>query len=234
MKNLFYLVLVLFFTSSYGQSKEITLDYTVTYQVPNAKKNTIDTVSVSYNKEGTYLYTNARFLIDTFSTSVFKSGNVDFSKSTSNIIYDSHNTDVYMYLDFQGNVIYMKMNLDAVIPTTSDSFDENIKVITEKATENDFILNKSYPKYLVYPENEPQSILEMVVDEDLSVNNNLILSKFFELMLTKTKSEGSIEMDIPEGLILSVSSNGTYMIKAFEVEKKPIKINLSHSFKVEK
>ncbi len=234
MKNKIFIAVLLVITLSFGQNKDIELDYTVTYEVPNAKKNTIDTVSVSFNKEGTYLYSNARILVDEFSSSILKNRNIDVSQATSSIIYDSKNTEVYINLDVQGNLVFMKLNLNSIIPSESDPLPENVKLITEKSKEDTFLLNKSFPTYLLYAETEPASDIKLVIDEDHTVNNNLILAKFIELMLTKTKSDGSIDFDIPDGVILSVSQSGESIIKAINFESKPIKINISHSFNIEK
>ncbi len=235
MKNIQILFLFFISTFSFGQNKEISLDYTVTYEIPSQKRNTVDTVSVSFNKKGTFLHTDARFIIDKFSAIVFKNKNVDLSNASSSIIYDTNSSEVYMHFDIQNNIVYMKMNLDDIIPIENEgAFSDDVKIISEKQKDDTFILNKSYATYVIYPDTEPNSRIQLVIDENHPVSNNTILKKFFELMLTKTNSEGSIDIDLPEGLILSVLQGDSSLIKAIDIDTDPLKINISHSFNIEK
>ncbi|MDC8006392.1 hypothetical protein POV27_20230 [Aureisphaera galaxeae] len=233
MKKIFLLV---FFLGGwlYGQDLTMDLDYEVTYEVPQPRKGTSDTLTVYMTKDGRYLLTEENILGDQMGRDVFKDPSIDFSQSSSLLMLDTQEMMIYMNLKVAKNNLFFKMDLMNFIPVdTSNPMNEELELITEKLDQGATINGVSYDTYSVYPNNEPDKPMLMTVDTKKPVNNNNIFAKFFEIMMNKTASTGQINYDIPEGLIVQLELGNNVLIRAIETKKISKKITLSHNFSIE-
>jgi len=72
MKKIPILLLVFFVSYTYSQEKIIEIDYTVDYLIANNKRQSMDTISIGYSKNGKYLWTDYNELAQEFYISLFK------------------------------------------------------------------------------------------------------------------------------------------------------------------
>ena len=98
MKTLFTFIFLSFGLLTYSQNVDITFDYTVDYELPNNRKQTIDTITIGYEKTGRYLWSDFEGLAKEFAKDVFKKNNLENQDTESNIIFDSETTMVYVSL----------------------------------------------------------------------------------------------------------------------------------------
>jgi len=227
-------LIAFFFISINAQETTIKFDYTVTYEIENAGKAN-DTILVSYNKEGTYIYTNAQI----FTKNVFNEFlyyKTDYSSASSNIILDTQSGELYFYLNFEESIFFFKTSINNFIPTDYNdiSEDEETFITSEKKKEKSMFFGKEYPIYSVFPTNEPEDAIDIVFDESIYINNNNLFNRLFNLMGDTMNKDKNMTIDIPNGIILAIYEKNENIIKAIDLNTNPFTINISHTFKIEK
>ena len=234
MKKVLLSIILFCVSFSYSQEKTIELDYVVEYIIPNKKKQTIDTISIGYDKSGKFLWTNYKELTKEFSKALFKNNSESIlSESNSNLILETETADIIFSFKNNNDIIYFKVNLSTFIPLENDNaLNEDIVLISERTEQTSTIFNREFTDYALYPDTKPENKLFATFDEKRPVNNNFLLQKFLELMMQKTSSQGSFTSNLPEGLILKISDGNTSLIEAIKINKSKKTININHSFKV--
>ncbi len=236
MSKTTFLLLIAFCCSLFAtaQNKKIKLDYSVTYEIPNKRKQTTDTITVSFNKEGTYLYANAPVLGDQFASTMFKRSQMDASSMDSHFILDTKKAIVYMEVSFNDSFVFFKMNMDDLLPMKKDPLNKEVELIAEKTSEVSLLFGKERSVYSIYPSSEPDKPINVIFDKEHSVDNNTIFKKFIQMMLNKTESNGSIDFNLPNGLLLQAAAKGKVVLKAIDIDTNPVEINFSHNFNISK
>ncbi|MBT8262884.1 MAG: hypothetical protein KJO05_08690 [Bacteroidia bacterium] len=215
-----------------GQDLSVSMDYKVVYEIPAPMRNSADTISISFDTEGKYLYSDAKLLGDDLGRSVFKNPNTDLSPAESSFVLDTKNMEVYFDYSLNRNSIFFKMDIESLIPADEDPFEGNVEIIMEKTEYDVEIAGSSYPSFLLYPDNEPEEPLTLAIDTSRPVDNSIVLNAFIQLMLRKTDSKGSMSINIPKGLILGIYTANSIMMEAISVENVATTINISHQFTI--
>ena len=226
------ILFISFGVSGLSQSLDVSFNYSVTYQIPSLKRNTVDTLEVKMDKEGHYLYTESNSLGLDFATSVFSSPTLDLSSATSSILLDTKRMIIYFNFEIENNVMFFKMDLDKILPNVSDTPSEDMNLISEKLSNKLSIDNSNYDAYLIYPESEPENPLTVAIDSKRPVDNVSTIGEFFKMMLRKSNSEGDFNLDIPDGLIVSIKNGDEVLLEAIQIKDEVTKINIHHSFKI--
>ncbi|MCA0153268.1 hypothetical protein [Winogradskyella vincentii] len=234
MRNLITICFIFILTVSFSQEKEIDIHYVVDYTMPSKRNTTVDTISIGYNKEGKYLWTNYNKLALSLAKSLIKDNKRDYEKATSHIIYHTEQGVLTLLFELGNNSIFFNLDLDSFLPSNEFSSDENesLDLITEDTGETVKILDKDAKVYLMFPGNAPDDIVSMAVDEDYEVNNNEIFKRFFELAFQKTGLQDEFAPEMPNGLIMKIFENDNSMIEAIKVVDKKKTIKINYSFKI--
>ncbi len=232
-RALFLIVFVSVNFSGIGQELSISMDYNVVYRIPSPAKGTVDTVGISFDKMGKYLYSDNAMLGKDFGRSVFENPNLDLTTASSNFIVDTEKMEVYFHFSLDENMMFFKMNLETLLPIEADPFEGDLEIITEKTKDRIEIGGKRYPSYLLYPSSEPDEPLTLVIDPSRPVNNYNVINEFIQLMLRKTNSKGSMSLNIPDGLILGIYTKSGTLMEAITVEDISTQINISNRFKID-
>jgi len=237
MKSLYFLLTILFSTTLWGQSQshDFTIDYTVKYLIDNAKKATKDTITIGFEKEGKYIWSNYKGLAAEFASEIMP-GLGAIPDGTSNFVYASETNKFYMAVFLGPLNMMMDMDIAMVMQGTfseDDKFNEKV-VLESRQTSNMFSFNGGkYPTYEIYADVEPDSAMTFAVDESKEMNNSALLMSFIQLMISATDSSGDIQGELPEGIILSImDSDKRPLLEAIDVDTKPRKISLNNSFKI--
>lgn len=219
---------------SFSQETVIDIDYTVEYTIPNKRKKTIDTISIGFNKNGKYLWTNSNKITSEFGNSVFLGGAKNIDDAQFNLIYSVENDTFIILFKYLESVIYANLDIETIVPMDEeDSFDENINLVAEKINKKSRVLDFNCNSYKLYPDSNPNEAITIAVADDLESKNNVFFSKFVNLMLRMTSSKGQITADLPDGLILKVlDEEESVLIEAINVDNNKKTITINHSFKI--
>ena len=218
-----------------AQSHEFTVDYTVKYLIDTAKKAEKDTITIGFEKEGRYIWSNFKGLAEEFASEVMPSIR-DIPEGASNFVYASESNKFYMAVFLGPLNMTMDMDIGLVMQgtfTEEDKFNEKIVLESRQTSDTYLFDGKQYPKYEIFAEVEPDSAITFAVDQSKEMNNSQLLMSFIQLMISATESSGDIQGELPEGIILSIiDDNGGTLLEAIEVDTKPRKISLNNSFKI--
>lgn len=233
MKNI-VIIFLLITSLSFAQETVIDIDYVVDYAIPNNRNESIDTVSIGFNKSGKYLWTNDEVLTKEFGKSVFLGGANNLNDSDFNIIYDVEANQFIILFSFGKSVIYANLDVETIIPLNKeDGFDDNFNLISELISDQEKLLSQSCSIYELYPESEPEDKLNILVANNLDCKNNVFFSKFVGLMLKMTSSKGEITTELPDGLILKAfDKDGSTLMEAVKIDDNKKTININYSFKI--
>ncbi len=231
MKNVVLLLFSLFSILSLSQERTIEIDYTVDYILPNRKKQTTDTITIGFNKDGKYLWTNDKILSAKISSNNLFGKYLNDGKSGINLIYCPNEDRVLLVADMGTSKFYADLDMNMISPFgPEDGFDDTVAMITEKSEKQETILGKNCSTYDMYPDDEPAQGLKVLIDENTKCNNNNYLSQFVDLMLKLTYSQGNITVNIPNGLVLKVlDENDNTLIEAIKVDTKKKTLVINHS-----
>ena len=233
MKNILIAFIVLSCSiGTKGQELAVTLDYEVSYAIPSARRNTVDTITVRMDKDGRYLHSNIPFLGEDFGRSVLKDPSIDFSNADANFVLDTRQMLFYFHFKFEENIMFMKMDIENFIPMEQDPLQGDLELVAEATGDNLELMGTKYPTYLLYPKSEPDEPVTLVMDSSRPVNNFNIINEFIKLMMRKTESKGNLSFEIPKGLILGAYSTGGTMFEAISVKDINSTINISNGFKI--
>ncbi len=234
MKNAL-LALALIAASCIGSAQDLSakMDYKVNYAIPAPKSSTVDTVAISYDSKGKFIYTNSELLGMDFGRSVFKNPSLDLSSATASFVLDTEKMEIYFNFSLGENMMFFKMNLENLLPMENDDpMNDNFSLVAEKTGDSKMIAGKSYPTYLLYPDTNPEEPLTLAIDHSRPVNNNNVINEFIQMMLRKTESKGSMSLDIPDGLIVGVYNKENTMMEAVSIEDVKTNINISTRFNI--
>jgi hypothetical protein len=232
MKKVVIICFCLFVGYSYGQNKTVDIDYTVDYIIPNKRNKANDTVSIGFNKDGKYLWTNYNALAISLAKSMIKNHSEDFKNAKSNIIYDTENGDLTLAFEFTGNLIFFNLNLNTLLPQNrSNNEENNLSLITEDLGETINVLGKDVDLYNMFPSENPDDVITIATDKNFKMNNSLIFNKILEIAYQKSGIEDKLP-NVPNGLIMKVIEKDNTLIEAIKVEHKKKTINFNYSFKI--
>ncbi|WP_411894350.1 hypothetical protein [Winogradskyella sp. A2] len=219
---------------SNGQEKEIDIHYVVDYSIPSERNTTVDTISIGFNKDGKYLWTNYNKLALSLAKSLIKDKQKDYESATGHIIYDTEQGVITLLFELGNNSIFFNLDLDSFLPSSefSTDDDESLDLITEDTGETIRVLDKDAQVYLMFPSNSPNDIVSMAVNTDYQVNNAVIFKRFFEMAFQKTGFKDQFAPDMPNGLIMKIFENDKSMIEAIKVVDKKKTIKINYSFKI--
>lgn len=230
MKFLKLLFLLICFTAT-SQKSVINLDYSVKYIIPSKKKSKVDTLTLSFDKNGQYLFTNDRFLAKDFGLDVFgSSANKD--NSNLGLLYNSLTDKIILNFEFETDIMFMKMDVKTIAQNGGEinGFSENLELITSKG-KSITLLNQEVKLFEVYPKGQKQEAVSIIVDTKRPVDNNKLLITFIHSMLNASDSSGSIKINIPKGLILGVfDKTGSNLFEAIEIKDTNKTIEFEHTF----
>lgn len=222
-----FLYIVVFLTSSllFAQEKfTANFDYEVSYEIPDGMKGK-DTLTIAFDRTGRYVWTDFEKLLDRFSLMLPQENNLLTEDMTLDIIYDSKTTKVYMNLNSGDFSFFMKMNLTAFLPgrVNPAPFKDSFSLLSEKSEDKATILNKEYPVYRVYPDNQPEekNKINLVFAEEYPIDNDALLEKLFDLMIDD-ENGGKITTNFPKGVILQFSGSSPQnetILKAISIKK---------------
>ena len=221
-----------FGVSGLSQSLEVSFNYSVTYQIPSSKKNTVDTLEVKMDKKGRYLYTESNSLGLDFASSVFSNPELDLSSAISSILLDAKDMIIYFNFELDNNVMFFKMDLDKILPNVGRAPTQDMNLISEALADKVTIGNSNYDAYLIYPKSEPENPLTVAIDTKRPVDNFSIINEFFKMMMRKSNGDGVFNLDIPDGLIISIKNDDDVLLEAIQIEDVTTKINIQHSFNI--
>lgn len=237
MKSFLFLTSFLFSITLWGQSQnhEFTIDYTVQYLINNNRKAESDTITIGFEKNGKYLWSDYKGLSEQFATEIMPSiGSIP--EGASNFVYASEINKFYMAIYLGPLNLTMDMDIALALQgnfNDSDQFNDNIVLESRKISETFKLDGKEYPEYEVYADIEPDSAMTFAVDESKEMNNTSLFMNFIQLMISTTQSSGNIQGEMPNGIILSIiDDKGITALKAINVDTNPRKISINNSFKI--
>lgn len=230
MKFLQLLFLLICFTAK-SQKSVINLDYSVKYIIPSKKKSKVDTLTLSFDKNGQYLFTNDGFLAKDFGLDVFgSSANKD--NSNLGLLYNSLTDKIILNFEFETDIMFMKMDVKTIAQNGGkiNGFSEDLELITSQG-KSITLLNQEVKLFEVYPKGQKQEAVSIIVDTKRPVDNNKLLITFIDSMLNVSDSSGSIKINIPKGLILGAfDKTGSNLFEAIEIKDTNKTIEFEHTF----
>ena len=222
-------------TNLMAQEVDVTFDYEVTYVVPNAKKNTTDTLKIQLDKQGHYLFMESPSMGLNLARGVFPNPNMDLSNAECSFLLDTQRMLIYFNFRLDDTVMFLQMDVEPFIPTDRSPIGDSsaaFNLISEKRSEKIQVGDASYNAYMLFPETEPDEPITMVIDEQRPVDNIAIIHKAFTLMMEKTQSTTQFNLDVPNGLIMAIGLKDEMLIRAIEAKDVTTKINIQHSFNI--
>ncbi|MEH6535483.1 MAG: hypothetical protein V7719_03755 [Psychroserpens sp.] len=233
MKYFFTICLSLMLVLSYAQENTITIDYTVDYVVPNKRKQTVDTLTVGYTKSGRYIWTDSKSLAKDLGKSIFRRNPELLETADLGIIFDTEEGILMMCFESGKNKLFFNLELSTIIPDTMTlDEDEEFELVSESTGEQITLLDKTATVYDIYPSNKVSEAISVAFDESVSINNNQVFKKIFEVVLASEGSSGMLGLVIPEGLIMRVTENERTLLEACNIDSTTKKIHINYSFKI--
>ncbi|WP_296385146.1 hypothetical protein [Winogradskyella sp.] len=230
MKKFILLFVFSISTVIYSQNESIIIDYTVDYLIPN-KEGIKDTISIGYNMDGKFLWTNSTALAESLAKSMIPNPDL-YKKANSNIIYNTTTKEIVMDINIDENQIFFKINIGLFIPKKGNVTNvEDMNLITESTDVTTKVLDKEVNIFTIYPEGKEIDQIEVAIDKDYKMNNNIIFQRLFEIAAIAT-GEKILSSDIPDGLILKIGDNNQTLIEAIKVNTTKKTININYSFKI--
>ncbi|SHG39587.1 hypothetical protein [Winogradskyella jejuensis] len=234
MRNIFILLLLLTVSISFSQEKIIEIDYTVDYVVPNKKTQSMDTISIGYNKEGKFLWTNSDALAKKFTENNFMSKVNSNNGASVDLVYDALDNRFLLSMLIGNSEFFANMDIESVVPIDDkDGFHENISLITTPISITESLFGKELSVYEFYPREEPNEGLRILFDESLPCKNNTYVSGIINLMLNMTQSTGKIDFDLPEGLFLKAYDfDDNLLIEAINLDTNKKTLFINYNFQI--
>ncbi|WP_299277139.1 hypothetical protein [uncultured Psychroserpens sp.] len=233
MKKLLTILVIFSIACCYAQEKTITIDYTVEYLAPNKRKGTNDTITVGFEKNGKYIWTNSKSLARDLGKSMFRRNAEMLENAELAIIYDTEKAALMMCFQSGENELFMNFELSALVPMPFPSEDEEeFELISENTQETINIADRKATVYDVYPSHKNSEKISVAFDDSLKVKNSQLFKKIFELMFASKNNANLLGFNIPDGLIMQVASDEETMIKAHKVDTTQKTININYSFKI--
>ncbi|MGS2727807.1 hypothetical protein ACU8DI_14445 [Psychroserpens sp. BH13MA-6] len=233
MKNLVTLSILLLCVAGFSQEQSISIDYTVDYLIPNRRQQAMDTVSVGYQKDGKYIWTNSNALAQDLGKSIFRRNPELLENADLAIIYDTENALLMMCFLSGENEIFFKFEISNFLPPIPQDGDmDSYELISENTGEVIEVLDYKSTVYDIFPSNKETDIMTVAFNNDLKVKNKQLFKKIFQMILSSQMGSEVVDVDIPEGLIMKVTNKGKTMLEAYHVETSTKTININYSFKI--
>jgi len=232
MKYLVTFTLLFCISIGYAQKKSITIDYSVQYTIPSKYKKVADTVTIGFDKNGKYLWTDSEYLARDFGKSIFKGKESLLQNAEMSIVFDTENGAIMLFFTSGKNEMYMNIELSSIIPLPENSEDNNFELISESSNETITVAGREAVVYDVFPSNKESDKISLAFDESINLNNNKLFKKFFELIFAAEGSSTMEDINLPNGLLLRISSNNETMIEATQVDTKIKTLKFNYSFKI--
>ena len=231
MKQSLFVISFLFFSMSFSQEKNIKIDYTVDYLIPRKSSN--DTLSVGFEKNGKYIWTNSKQLAIELGKSIFKNNPDLLDNSELGIVFDTENSVLMMLFKSGNNEFFFNFELGSIIPkkVNYNNSDEDFELVSVNTNQTINLLNKVANVYDIHSATDNSDPITVAFDESVAIENSLLFKSIFELVIA---SEGGnfIGLDIPNGLILKVENKGKTLLEAYKISEKTKNLNINYSFKI--
>ncbi|EDP69940.1 hypothetical protein FBALC1_10422 [Flavobacteriales bacterium ALC-1] len=231
-KTLTY-ILILVLGFSYAQEKNITIDYTVDYIIPKKNTTQADTVSIGFDKNGRYLWTDSEYLAKDLGRSIFRGKEELLKDAEIGIILDTEKLTITLFFSSGDNEIYMNVALDAIIPIrNSNKPGETFELLSETTGDTIKVLDHEVEVYSVFPSNKPDDTIYIGFDKELKVDNTKLFDNFLSLFFAAEENSEMKALNFPNGLILNISDEGQTIIEAHKIDTNTKTITLNHSYKI--
>ncbi|MFP4846361.1 hypothetical protein [Winogradskyella sp. PE311] len=233
MHKILTYLLILAIASSYAQEKKITIDYTVEYLIPKKNKTETDTVSIGFEKNGRYLWTNSEYLAKDLGRSIFRGKEQLLKDAEIGIILDTEKLTITLCFSSGENEIYMNVALNTIIPIpNSNNASESFELLSEPTGEMIKVVNREAEIYTVFPSNKPDDTIYFALDKEFKVDNTKLFDNFLSLFFAAEENAEMKASNFPNGLILNILDDGKSVIKAHKIDTKKKTITLNHSYKI--
>ncbi|GEQ85795.1 hypothetical protein ULMS_13030 [Patiriisocius marinistellae] len=232
MKQFLFLLICFFGINTIAQNQYISFDYEAKYLMPSKKNNTLDTISISFAKDGSHIFTDSRFLAQGFGLNVFGNG---ANKTNSNIglLYTSSKSLLQLNYEMGDNLMFMKMDIKTLAASRGieEINGEQLSLQSEQTDDVNF-MGAPRKAYVVFPSNKPEQIITILFDESKPVNNNLLLTNLLTGLLKMNGENVQTNLNLPNGLILSIlDDKGVNIIEAIDINEVDTKLTINHTFK---
>ncbi|MDG5493060.1 hypothetical protein [Psychroserpens sp. SPM9] len=233
MKALILPLLIFSFFFGNSQETKIQIDYTVDYIVPSERRKTNDTVSIGYSKSGKFVWTDSKKLAQSLARNMFKNNPELLDNADLYVIYNAEDALLMMCFESGKNKLFFNVELSKLVPGP-DIIDESneFELISESTNESITILDKKAAIYDIYPSHKETDIVTMAFDESIKIDNTQLFKNLFQIMFASEGNSGLLGINIPEGLIMKVSSKRETILEAIHVDTTPKTININYSFKI--
>ena len=236
IKKITFVFMLLFAVSSFSQTTTIQLDYSVSYEVINARKVN-DTISISFDEEGNYFYTNTKSLAKDLARSFFKYNQTLINNSNINILFDVRKELLFINFESDSNYVFFKMNVNDLLPNTDSKKDtidpKEIELVSEPTNKKVTVLDSEYNLYKIFPSHETDKPIYVAIDKINSFNINHLIY-FFAKKFSLAENLLLKPIHIPKGIIMLVKNHKEdTILKIINVKKQPKKIEFNHSFTID-
>ena len=205
-----------------GQDISALLDYTVSYSIPNKKKQANDTINLSFNKAGTLYYTKNQKLAKVFASEIFKGENSALAQNSEmQVLFDIPNEVVTLGFDSEKINLLMTFDINIFLPKpTGDTF--NLQTNKVEAS-------SPYSIYELRGSADDQNPMLIELDELKEFQGQGI----FDFLLSKMAG-GVITNPLPNGIpVKGSTSGGKVFFKLINISEEPSKITIQNNFKLE-
>ncbi|BAO74482.1 hypothetical protein [Winogradskyella sp. PG-2] len=217
----------------YSQEKNITIDYTVDYLVPKKNKTEVDTITIGFDKDGRYLWTDSEYLAKDLGRSMFRGKEELLKDAEIGIILDTEKLKITLFFSSGDNEIYMNVALDAIVPIrNSNKPSETFELQSETTGDTIKVLDRETEMYILFPSNKPDDSVYVGVDKELKVDNTKLFDNFLSFFFAAEENSEMKALNFPNGLILNISDDGKTIIEAHKINTNTKTITLNHSYKI--
>jgi len=230
------ILILLFVINVTSQSTIVNLDYTVSYEIPSVKKGK-DTLSISFDKDGKFLFTDTNILAKDLARKVFRTNQALINNSKINLLFDVEKELAYINFNSGQNHMFLQMDINSFLPSKpvkQDSIEsKEVQLISKQTDEKVWVMNSEYKLYEIYTSGEVEQPVYVAFDESNSFNINNLLYLFFE-KLALTESTLLKPKSISKGIIMQIKNHkGDVILTAVNILKQHKKIEFNHSFTID-
>jgi len=230
------ILILLFVINVTSQSTTVNLDYTVSYEIPSVKKGK-DTLNISFDKEGKYLFTDTNILAKDLARKVFRTNLTLINNSKISLLFDIKKELAYINFTSGLNHLFLQIDINSFLPNKpvrQDSIEsKEVQLNSKQTNEKALVMNTEYNLYKIYTSGEVEQPVYVAFDESNSFNINNLLYLFFE-KLALTESNLVKPKNIGKGIIMQIKNHkGDEILTAINVLKQQKKIEFNHSFTID-
>lgn len=216
MKSTITLLLIAITTLAFGQNSSVSLDYKATYSIGENE------LEIYFDKTGNIFY------VDDFPDYVkieiadVKKGILDFNRNSVVIELDMDEVTMFMDTDFAaladlaGNGGFQEQ--------LSEDGALTMKALRKEKSHDHGSVNCS--EYEIYPDEEPDSVLRICIDENMPFSCGNLLTQIVKLVDPNT----TLTSEIPSGVLTGVfNDDGDFDLKLESIEAIPKKVEYNLS-----